>query len=137
MIENIIPEAILPAEQGLKKRCRYEHHEGDRWIPVQMFSRDGMRKTKNGTYVRKGICKKCQAHQGRERTKQRVAAGEPKRKTFEEKERARKILRARRKAYRRLAAMNEEGFKYFLREELEKEGVSDYRYISPNGEWNL
>lgn len=48
-----------------------------------------------------------------------------------EKERSAKMQRARRRAYRRLAKLNEEGFKILYSQELAREGINLEHYNGP------
>ena len=115
---------LSPAEISLKKKCI----DCKEWKARNHFYRTtvrGKKKDQDGKYYRKARCKECDQKKY-----------PSKKKTPAEKARATKILAARRAAYRRLAAMNEEGFKILLRDELRERGIRDYEYRSPNGEWN-
>lgn len=117
---------ITQAEVGMKKRCT----RCEEWKERKDFYRTvvkGRQRDKDGRYFRKSICKRCQIEQDKEKERNI---------TPEERDRRRKILRARRRAYRRLAAINEEGFRLLLMEELRDAGIENYRYTSPNGEYS-
>lgn len=127
--EKPVEPLTLPAEKGRKKRCNSKDHEGNRWLPVREFYRTSIRGRKvapDGTYYRKAHCRKCVAIKNKREGRSNNT------KTPEAKEKYRKIQAARRRAYRRLAAMNEDGFRFFFEQELQSEGITDYAYRSPN-----
>lgn len=117
-------------EQPLKK-CSHPDHEGDPWLPANTkyfypTTSRGKRTNQWGEPYLRSICRLCKLRQHREWSKTK----RPKR-TEEEKERYAKMQRARRRAYQRLAAMNEEGFKLLYGEELAKEGLQLEHYVGP------
>lgn len=124
-------EEISPAEIGLKKRCRDPEHIGERLLPLRMFDKAGKvpstgeSKHADGRYYRQAKCKVCKGRENKTFAK-----------TYErnnrDKDRAQKMTRARRTAYRRLAAASPELFKMLYAEELRKEGITTAKYVKPS-----
>lgn len=86
----------------------------------------GKKRNQYGEPFLRSQCRLCKLADHREWSKEK----RPKR-TPEERERYAKMQRARRRAYQRLAKLNEEGFKILYAEELAKEGLKLEHYVGP------
>jgi len=118
------------AEQRMK-RCRDPEHVGPNPLPANegyFYGTTSRGKTHNqwGERYLRSICRACKRRKNREYSK-RVK----RRTTPQERERYRVMARARDRAYQRLAAMNEEGFKVLYAEELLKHGIRLDKYMGP------
>jgi len=110
-----------------KKKCS----ECEQWFPAttEFFYATTSRGRKTNQYGEpflRSQCRKCKIEKHREWSKQTQRRRAP-----EERERYAKMQRARRRAYQRLAKLNEEGFKYLYADELRKEGIVLDHYVGP------
>jgi len=121
------PVQSAGAEAQRYKKCS----RCKQWLPAttEYFyptTSRGKRTNSFGEPYLRSQCRQCK----RDLHNEWARTNRPKR-TPEEVKRYAKMQRARRRAYQRLADMNEEGFKLLYAEELLKEGIRLERYVGP------
>lgn len=113
--------------QPRKKKCS----ECGEWLPAttEFFyatTSRGRKQNQYGEPFLRSQCRKCKLESHRAWSKESRRGRSP-----EERERYAKMQKARRRAYQRLAKINEEGFKLLYAEELQKEGIQLEHYVGP------